>query len=144
MTKAASPFSCGALFEERLRRLEGVNGPQDVQPEILFPGLGIHPLRHGAGVGDEDVDAAELAGGLLDPRPERRAVHDVDGGTEGAHAFVLQCGDRLADLIGLAGADGDVGAFGRERVGDGASDAARSAQHDGALLLELQVHGSSP
>ena len=144
MTNAASPLLGRALFEERLGRLEGVNGPQDVQPEVLLPRLGIHALGHGAGIGDEDVDAAQLAGCLLDPGSERGAVRDVDGAAEGAHAFILQRSDRLAHLIGFARADGDVGAFVRERVGDGASDTARTAQYDGALLLELKVHECLP
>jgi hypothetical protein len=34
-----------------------------------------------------------------------------------------------------------VGAFGREGVGDGATDAASAARDDGALSLQSEIHG---
>jgi hypothetical protein len=40
----------------------------------------------------------------------------------------------------MAGADGDIGAFTGQRLGNGTSDAARAAQDDGVLSFEMQIH----
>jgi hypothetical protein len=52
----------------------------------------------------------------------------------------LQLCNGAGDLIGVAGAYRDAGAFARERVRDRPPDAARAAQHDGVSALQTQVH----
>ena len=78
----------------------------------------------------------------FDPAFQRRAIHDVHGRAGRAHAFGFQRADRILHLIGIARADGDVGAFARQRFRNRAPDAARAAQYDGVLALELEVHVS--
>ena len=60
------------------------------------------------------------------------------------HALVLQRGDRVLHLIGIACADRDIGAFAGQRVRNGASDAARAAEHDGVLAFEMKIHVPLP
>ena len=81
--------------------------------------------------------AAEFLARLGDPRLQRRAVHDVDRGAGRLDALVLERRDGFAHLIGVARAQADIGAFGRQRVGDGAPDAARAAQNDGVLAFKM-------
>ena len=57
---------------------------------------------------------------------QRAAVGDVDGCAGGVHALVFKRGNGLFHLIGIARADADIGAFGGQRVGNGAADAAAS------------------
>ena len=55
-------------------------------------------------------------------------------------ALGLQGLDRFGDLLFIAGADGDIGAFTGQRAGNGTPDAARAAKDDGVLSFEMQIH----
>ena len=59
----------GRSLEERLGGIEGMDGPEHVEPEVLLPGLRRIALGHGAGIGDQDVDPAEFLAGA--PRSSR-------------------------------------------------------------------------
>jgi hypothetical protein len=78
---------------------------------------------------------------MFDEGLQGRAVGDIDDRAPGLHAAALQGLHRLGDLLGVAGADGDIRALVGEALGDRAADAARPAGHHRHLALELQVHG---
>src|SRR5437763_1048020 len=80
----------------------------------------------GAGVREQQVEAAELLARISDPGLQRVAIGDIDRGASCAHAAIPQGSDSVFDLIGAARADRDVRAFAGKRVSDRASDAARA------------------
>ena len=79
-------------------------------------------------------------GALGDPALQRRAVGDVDRAADRLDALGFQRGDHLVDAGLAAGADGDVAALVGQRLGDRLADAARGADHDRLLALQLQIH----
>ena len=95
-------------------------------------------------VGDDDVDPAELGRHVAHPLLQRRAVAHVDGPAGGPDALGLQRRDRGVDIVGVAGADGDVGSLVGERLGDRPPDAPGSARDDGVQAAQPEVHGQPP
>ena len=95
-------------------------------------------------VGHDDVDAAELAGHVAHPRLQCRAVAHVECPTGGPDPLRLQRRHGAVDLVGVAGADGDVRPLVGERVGDRPPDAPRAARDDGVQAVEPEVHAQPP
>ena len=90
-------------------------------------------VRRGAdaGVVDENVDGA--AEGGLDARQQRSgrlAIGEVDVDGDGRAASALDLRDDLGELVRRPRAEGDGGALGGERDGDGAADAAAGPRHE--------------
>ncbi|MHC2565981.1 hypothetical protein ACVIVD_008016 [Bradyrhizobium liaoningense] len=117
-----------------------MHGAEHVEPEILLPRRGIAALRHRAGIGEQQVDAAELLCSILDPGLQRRAVGDVDRAAGGLDAARLQLCDSGRNLIGVARAHRDIGAFTGQRRRNRPPDAARAAEDDGVLAFETEIH----
>ena len=116
-----------------------------VGPERLLPALGRIADRQRADVADQRVDAAQLAGARRRSTRSSAAPSATSSARPKAlHALGLQRGDRRLDLVGVARADRDVGAFGGEGVGDGPADALAAAGDDGPLALQSEIHVSSP
>ena len=97
-------------------------------------------MRESRGIVDDDVEAAEFLGGVRNPFLQGRAVGDIDDSAIDFGAGLFQSGDGFGYLIGIAGADGDVGAFRDKCFGDGATDAACAAGDDGLFAFESEVH----
>ena len=114
---------------------ERIHSTEHVELEVGFPRCRVAALRHRTSVRDEHVDAAEFVPGFRDPGLQRGTVGDVDRGAGRLDALVFERGHRVFHLICIARADRDVRAFGGEGIRDGASDAARPAQYDGAFAL---------
>ena len=57
------------------------------------------------------------------------------------HAPGFQFGNGIRHLFGVAGADGDAGAFAGQCIGNRAPDAARAPEHDRVSALQTQIHG---
>ena len=68
---------CSGGCEQRLGGIEGVDGGEHVELEVLFPRVDVIALRHGARVRDEDVEAAEFAGSRGNPAFQGGPVRDV-------------------------------------------------------------------
>jgi hypothetical protein len=122
-------------------------GQVDVDREV--PGVVVERLqRHpagDAGVGDGDVDAAELRGGARDQRVDARRIAHVDLGHDGAR------GDRRADGLDVVRVAGeppqrDVRARLGEHPRGGGADPRCRAGDDGhpAGQLEHQSITSPP
>ena len=93
-------------------------------------------LAQRAGVVEGDVESAE---------PLDRQRHQGLGIVFGAHvagqcgglpAFGLDLGDQAVEFGLAAGADDELGAFGREQLGGRAADAGAGAGDDGHLVLQ--------
>ena len=121
-----------------------MHGAEHVEPEVLLPGRGIAALRHRAGIGEQQVDAAEFLRGALDPGFQRRAVGDVDRAAGSANAARLQFANGGCNLIRVARAHRDIGAFAGERRRNRPPDAARAAKDDGVLSFETEIHCLAP
>ena len=125
------------------RHHEGAAGVDRLHQVVaLHVGLGDRRARHGAGVVDHDVDAAEFLRGLVDAVLHRVLVAHVDDEGQGAAAGLLDLlgrgVDRAFELgmrrLGLGG-DGDVGAVARGAERDRKPDAARGAGDEQCLAL---------
>ena len=94
------------------------------------------------GVGDGDIEAAELRHRLVDQRLDLGLIADVavmkEGATAGrAHAFIAIYGQgRLFALLGVDVADQNLRALAGEQLGAGKADAAGGAGDDRAFALE--------
>ena len=97
------------------------------------------PLQR-AGVGDEQLEAAERLGGGEHEGLERVGVGHVDGLAEGRGATVAELRDRRLDAGGVAGRDGDGAPLRGQAERDRTTDAARAARDDRALARQSQVH----
>ena len=75
-----------------------------------------------------------------DPRFQRGGVGDINRSTGRLHAPRLQLGNGAGDLIRVARADRDPGAFAGQRIRNRPPDAARAAEHDGVSSLQTQIH----
>ena len=104
----------------------------------MYKQKGTGGARHGS------RRAAQFVGGLTDPGLQRGTVHDVDGLSRRLDAGFGERRDSLRHLVGVAGADGDVRALGRQGFGDGPADAARPSENDRVLADELKVHLGVP
>jgi hypothetical protein len=98
----------------------------------------VDPHRRAAGVGHVDVDRAEVARDGVDEAVDRGQVVAVEG------MGLDLAGDGACGLSGralVARGDRHAGALRRERLGDGAADAARATGHQRDLPVQAQVHG---
>ena len=85
-----------------------------------------------AGVVHHDVETAEFAGDVGDPRLERRTVADVEDASARRHAARTQLRDRRFDFGRDARAHRNRRALIGQRLGDRAADALGPAGHDRA------------
>jgi hypothetical protein len=83
-------------------------------------------------------------GGVVDPGLQGGPVADIERAPEHLNAAPGQCLAGGLDLGRVARAEGDVTAFGSERLDDRASDAFGAAGDDGAFVGESQVHVLPP
>ena len=67
----------------------------------------------------QDIDPAELRGGVLESLGERVAVEDVRGEGGGGDALGGELADEIVELVAVTGDQGDVVALGAEGSGDG-------------------------
>jgi hypothetical protein len=72
-----------------------------------------------------------------DPGCDGYGIGDIQGLTEGALAKGF---DGLRHLGGVAGADGDDGAFCHEEFGDGAADALGAASNQNLPARQTEIH----
>jgi hypothetical protein len=136
------------LLELRDAGLHAQEGALEIGRHDMVPLGGVHldhlGLREDAGVGAQDVDAAEGLGGLRDHRLHGGPVGDVAemhlGGPAGAPDFL----DRLRGGVLAAGDDHDLRAGAREHPRDALADALRGAGDDGAAARDRCQHGLSP
>ena len=90
---------------------------------------------------DQDVDAAERRGGLLDHALDRFVAAGVGDDRHDAAAGRLgQLGRGLLEGVLRASDDGDVDALSRQLARDGFANSTAAAGHDGGLACKLQVH----
>ena len=97
-------------------------------------------LRRDAGVGDDDVEAAEALDGVVGG-----ALHGVEIGDVGGTARRLAAGGRdlghdVGQRLGTATGDRDRGTLGGEGDGDGRADAGAAAGDQRDLAREV-THG---
>ena len=91
-----------------------------------------------AGVVDEDVDAAEIAGDALGHGGDGGLVGDVGGDGDRLGAASRQLGDRGVRLRLVAADDRDRGAGFGQSAGHAEPDAAIAAGDDGDLAAEIE------
>src|SRR5262249_5995423 len=123
------------------------------EPEALGPGLVlqlvvVEPREtagiHGAGVVDEDVDAAELLlRGFDQPLDVGLLRHVGLHGVDLAAGLLRQLVTRRVDLLGRAPGDHDAHAFLEEHARGFVADAAAAARHDCAAALDAEIHFAS-
>ncbi len=139
----------GDRDDRSLRRLQvrqrGVDQPlgvQDVDLEHGAPRLLVRARGDRADVGDDDVDAAEVLGGVGDPTRERVAVADVQRGPEQPRAARSAAPPRPARRRAALRAQNATRApsAANHRRRRGRCPASAGDEHD--LAGELQVHGS--
>ena len=98
--------------------------------------------REAAGIGDEDIEAAQRFGAVGDPGLQRLRVGDVEGSREDLGALGFQRAGGFGHLGGVAGADGDRRALGDKALGDGKPDTAGRSCHEDFAAFQLQIHGN--
>ena len=87
------------------------------------------------GVGDEDVDPAEVLDRAVDDRLAVLTLLDVTG--DEVHPIAgVQLGERLLGLLRVAAVDDDLRAFVEEPLGDAEADASRPAGDAGNTPVE--------
>lgn len=97
------------------------------------------------GVVDEDVEAVEVADGLIDEILDLGDVGEVGGNGDGALAELLDFVDGVAGFgFGAAVVDGDVGALGGEAEGYETSNAFGGAGDEGDAAGESLFVGHGP
>ena len=92
----------------------------------------------GAGIVDEDVDAAELAPDALDHARDRHLVGDVGDDRDRLDAAPGKLGGGRLRFGFVASDDGDVRAGFRKTSGDAKPDTAIAAGNDGNLAFEVE------
>ncbi len=102
--------------------------------------LVVHALGQRADIGDEDVEAAERLGGLVDPGAQRLCVGHIYPPAPALHAQIRERRHNLVHYGLMASAQRDIAALGRQQLGDGATDPARAAGDDRILALEIEIH----
>ena len=90
-----------------------------------------------ARVVDEDIEAAKFSADIFCQRIHARAIRDIgrhgqDAATESANI----CGDRI-ELFGRSRREHEVRAFSGKGEGDGATNAASTARHQGDFFSEF-------
>ena len=97
------------------------------------------PDRDDAGVVDQHVDAAEVVADLADEPPHVVGVRHVAGGGEGVgRAAVYELLAGLAQLVLVAGAQGDAAAGVGELAADLQAQTAAAAGDEGDLAGQLE------
>src|SRR5699024_2886944 len=108
--------------------------------DLLLGHVGV-AVEGAAGVGSQDVDAAELVDGLLDDGFHLSLVGDVHGLIEAGHAALS--GDVVDDLLGLDGVqvgDDDLGAFLGIQLGSGFTHTGTAAGNNCNLVFQHVDH----
>ncbi len=127
------------LFEVGHRCLDEPHERQQVGLEARLPL--VRPLqRAGRDVGDHDVEPGEFARRRLDELSDRLLVghvHSSGDDLESPRAKVVRKGLQRLDA---ARAQREVASLGGELLGDGASDSAAGAGHQGLAAGQLQIH----
>ena len=112
---------------------------EEVELEALAQDLVGHladlALPGGAGIGDDDIDAAELLGDAGESGVHRLAVGHIAGEPEAADLLGRGLGGRLVEVE-----HGDGGALRCEGLGGGLADAAAGAGHHRHLAGEGLGH----
>jgi hypothetical protein len=113
--------------------------------ERALPAVGIDVLQGGtarraARVGDDQVQAAQRRGHLVNGVRQRDVVGDVGGHAMGADPERPQLGGGAGDLVGVARADADGAALVRQAQGDGPPDPARAPRDEGHLVAQAELH----
>ena len=90
----------------------------------------------GAGIVDENIEAAELALDLLDQFRRRVLAAQIDCRDGGAPALLADGGGDLAERFFVAAGQHHVTAFGRQRQCDATADAAARSGHQRDLALQ--------
>ena len=121
-------------------RRRGAHRRHQVDAEAALPGVSC--LEDPGGVVDQDVDAAERAGGLFDIAVDRRRLRQVTRRGVGDAGLLGQFGARGGQGLGAARADRDPGALGGEGQGDRPADAAAAAGHHHAHIPQTKIHDS--
>ena len=137
------PAAAGA--QVRQGRAHEHRGMDDVERQRLLPVGRGRLLERGAaggaaGVGDDEVQAAQLARALVDGRGERGLVGDVGRDAVRAHAQRAQLARRPLHLVGVAGAQAHGAALVGQAQDDRPADPARRAGDEGDLVGEPEVH----
>lgn len=119
----------------RTGRAKGVEGAQCVDPKVSLHDTGLtaddRQLLGDAGIGDDDVQSAELGDELLDG--------PVDGIGVGHIALAprrVVAGGDLGEELGLQAREGHAGPVGGEEVGDPGAEAAGRARDEDATAAE--------
>ena len=130
-----------ARLEVRQARVHRAEHALEVHVDDPLPVLGgrrAHERARGdAGVGDDDVDAAQALDGRADRVVERLAVGHVDLEPHGVRPAL---GGDLLQRIGLKAEEGDLGALPGELTGGLGADAPRRAGDQDALA----AHDAQP
>jgi hypothetical protein len=99
--------------------------------------------RRTAGIGDADIDSPELTVSSFDELPDAEIVGDVEGVGVNRDATAPRFFRDLFQRIAIAGAEGEVCAFGSESECGGAADPFAGSGNDGDAIAESSLHGSS-
>ncbi len=112
--------------------------------EILIPEgcvlAGDGGRRRAAGIVDEDIDRSKPAFDRSDMRLDRAEIGKIPLPRQRLAAFGFDCGNGL-----LGGGEIDIhccnsGAFARKLGGNRAAQSAASAEHQGRLILQAEIH----
>ena len=106
----------------------------------FLPGLRRVADRQRADIADDGVDTAEFGGSTLDPCFNAAGSATSIALPHDLTPFAARRLHDLADLVGVARADRDVGAFGRKQFGDRKPNALAAAGHQDALSLQSEIH----
>ncbi|MFK4525701.1 hypothetical protein ABIF90_003682 [Bradyrhizobium japonicum] len=100
--------------------------------------------RRGAGVVDEDIDAAEgLARGGHCTGDVVRLGHVAGTGNHAPAGVPRHLLRRRRKPLGVARDDDDMRLLAREFGGNGTTDADAAAGHDGNLAAQVQIHDAT-
>ncbi len=105
------------FFQIRHGALDHPDRAEHVVLQVPAPGV-LALCAAAADVGDDAVDAAEGLGAGIDPGLEGVAITHVHGLAESSDTLCAEIGYRSFHFFGVAGTDGHVAAFVRQRVRD--------------------------
>ncbi len=124
--------------------LRRVDGRHQIHVEHARPVLGGEAVeragRHAADVVDENVDAAQAFGRLVDEPLAAVLACEIGGDREARDVVPGDFARGLVQPLLAARRQGDVAAFGSQRVRDREADALARARDGGVLTRESEIH----
>ena len=117
-------------------RMRGQHHGQRFRPRVLVSCIVDRGAQRQPGIVDDDVEATELRGNVVDDGGDAVGAGHVERPGLG---LATRCNDRIGNGLGAVGGDigdSDIGAFGREHMRGGATHAAGGAGDENGQALD--------